>query len=109
MLMRRHEHPQKEEEMLHKIDREYTLFKYKMLAGSAHEVYEACTQIRFYECMHEYFLYKEKIDPEFVQATEEREDILQGLWEIYLKYEYMKIDEWSELEELLKKYVEQRE
>ena len=109
MLMRRHEHSEKEETLLQKISKEYTLFRYKMLSGSVQEVYNQCNQIRFYECMQEYFQYKEKLPPEFVQATEGREDILQELWGIYLKYEYLRIDEWSDLEDVLKMYVGRQE
>lgn len=85
LLMRRHEHSDKEEKMLKKIKKEYVLFKYKMLSSNVREVYNECNRIRFFECLHEYFLYKEKIDSEFVQATADSEDILQELWEIYLK------------------------
>ena len=55
------------------------------------------------------FPVQKKIPPEFVQATEGREDILQELWEIYLKYKYLRIDEWSDLEDVLKMYVGRQE
>lgn len=105
LLMRRREYAEGEKQMIQKINTEHALFKYSMLSGSTHEVYDACKRICFYECMQEYFLYSEQISTEFVGAAGHSDRILAELWEIYLKYEYLKADTWAEIEDILKVYV----
>lgn len=79
-----------------------------MLQKSVREVYNACRCISFYECVYEYFQYCEKISTDFVNATNHSEAVLAELWEIYLKYEYLGIENQKEIEELLNVYVMER-
>lgn len=108
MLMKRIDHSEREKEMLKKVGAEYELFRYKMLSKSVQEVYNACRCISFYECVYEYFQYFEKISTDFVNAANHSEAVLAELWEIYLKYEYLRIENWEEIEELLNVYVMER-
>ena len=104
MPMKRGNHPEKEREMLKKIHTEHELFHYKMLSIPAEEIYQACRKICFFECVYEYFQYEETSE-EFVNAAWQGEAVLAELWEIYLKYEYLGMDTWEEIEGILAVYV----
>lgn len=105
MPMKRGDRPEKEKEMLQKIRTEYELFYYKTLSRTPQEIYHACKRICFFECVYEYFQYKEEISEDFINATGQRDRILEELWEIYLKHEYLGMDTWEEIEELLEVYA----
>lgn len=83
MTMRRREYAECEKQMIQKINTEYAIFKYRLLSGSIHEVYDACRRICFYECMQEYFLYCEHISEKFVAATCRSDKILEELWNLF--------------------------
>lgn len=93
------------ETVLRKIKGEHAVFKHKMLSGTVQETYDFCRHICFYESLREYFLYKECICREFLEAARERKNILEELWKIYLKDEYLKADTWEEIEILLQRYA----
>lgn len=105
--MKRYESPGTEKEMLGKIKAEHELFKYRMLSGTAQEIYVSCRKICFYESLAEYFLYNEQISRDFINASTGSSRIIKELWEIYLEYEYLKADTWEEIENLLQVYVEE--
>ena len=106
MLLRRSGHSERENEMLRKIETEYSLFRYKMLSDSTQEVYDSCRKICFYECINEYFQYSREISADFVNATRQSDKILAELWQIYLKYEYLGMDTWEEIEDILNTYTD---
>jgi hypothetical protein len=103
--MRRREYAECEKQMIQKISMEHAIFKYKMMSASTQEIYDSCKKICFYECMQEYFVYCEQINREFVETAVQRDDILETLWNIYLKYEYLRADTWKEIEDILNVYV----
>lgn len=105
MIMRRQEQAECERELLQKIKTEHDLFKYKMLSGTAQKIYDACKRICFYECLWEYFIYSEQRSREFIDIANKRDMVLAGLWEIYLKYEYLRADTWEDIDEILAAYV----
>lgn len=105
MPMKRGDRSEKEKEMLKRIHTEHELFHYRMLSMTAEEIYQACKQIYFFECAYEYFQYKEGISREFVNAAWQGEAVLAELWKIYLKYEYLEIDTWKGIEDILGIYV----
>ena len=105
MTMKCGNHSEKEKELLKKIHTEHELFHYKMLSMTPEEIYQGCKQICFFECAYEYFRYKEEISEEFVHAAWQGEAVLAELWGIYLKYEYLGMDTWEEIEEILAVYV----
>jgi hypothetical protein len=88
---------------------EHAVFKNKMLSMSIQKVYEECRRICFYECVQEYFLYCEHINREFVETAGSHDEILSGLWDIYLKNEHLGADTWDEIEEMLKVYAGKHE
>ncbi len=92
----------KERSLRKKAEKERELFRYKMLASSPAEVYEACSKIRFYECFYEYFQYKEHLEKGLVEACLLESDLMEALWSLYLEREYLKCDTWEEMEEILR-------
>ena len=96
---------EKEEQLLKVIGREYELFKYKMLSRSSHEIYDSCNAIRFYECMYEYFLYNEGMEPKYRDKVAVKDGLLEELYAFYLAHEYVSVETWPDIEELLRCYV----
>lgn len=90
---------------MREINKEHTMFKSKMLSGTVHEVYDSCRRICFCESLWEYFLYSEHISRMFLEAALGKEGILEGLWEIYLKNESLRVDTWDEIERILYIYA----
>lgn len=106
-MMKHYEIPEAEREMAEKIKTEYRLFRYKTLSGTPRMVYGSCRRICFYESIKEYFLYNEQINRDFINASRGCSKIINELWKIYLKYEYLKADTWDEIENLLQAYVDE--
>lgn len=94
---------------MYQMEQEYHLFKYKMLSRTPREIYERCTKIYFYECLHEYLLYKEDINAEFLEKASKRTSVYRELWELYQKYEHLEVGTWEQIEEMLKFYNYQYE
>ena len=107
--MRRRECGVLEKKLLRKVQREHSLFKYQMLSGTNREIYENCNKISFYENLIEYFLYKEDIGEEIVEAGLQAEDLLNELYHVYLKYEWLQITSWEKIEEILRVYAGERQ
>ena len=82
-------------------------FYFKMLSKSKKKIYHSCNEIRFRECFHEYFMYGDLKD-RHVKACFMQEDILGALWKIYLKKEYLKVDTWEDIEEILDSLTEEQ-
>lgn len=106
MRLRRSDHSEKEKEMLRKIETEYSLFRYRMLSDSVQKVYDACRKICFYECVNEYFQYSRETSADFINATGQSDKILAELWKIYLKNEYLGMDTWEDIEDILNTYTD---
>jgi len=98
----------KEIELMKRMETEHTIFKYRMLASPAAEIYEGCSIIHFYECVYEYFQYAEDIDKEYIEACLRCENILGSLYQLYLKYEYLRYGVWDDIEELLSVLVQEQ-
>ena len=107
-MMRRGLFREKERELWKKIAKEHELFRYKMLASTAEAVYDACNRIWFYECIYEYFQYAENIEEKFVEACLEEENAIATLWELYVRYEYLKVGTWEDVEEILAVFAERK-
>ena len=99
---------EKEKNLRNKVEKERELFRYKMLASSSAEIYEACSKIRFYERFYEYFQYKEHLGKGLVEACLEEPDLMEALWSLYLGREYLKCDTWEEMEEILRVLVDRK-
>ena len=108
-MQRRKEYTDQEQRFLQKIQTEHSLFKFKMLSGTNREVYDSCNIIRFYETLYEYFIYKESLDQSLVEIGLQEDDVLDGLYQTYLKYEWLQVGTWDEIVELLKVYVNMRQ
>jgi hypothetical protein len=104
---RRLDCPDKEQIIYKKAEKEYQLFRCKMLSLSSAKLYRRYKKIYFYECLNEYMLYKEKLDGVFVEAAYQREGILKSLWKLYQKHEYLNAGTWEGIEEILREYTRQ--
>ena len=92
---------EKEKNLRNKVEKERELFRYKMLASSSAEIYEACSKIRFYERFYEYFQYVEHMEMTIIDACLKEQDLMETLWDLYLEREYLKCDTWEEMAEVL--------
>ncbi|MDY3854425.1 MAG: hypothetical protein SO170_05600 [Butyribacter sp.] len=108
-MQRRKEYTDQEKRFLQKIQTEHSLFKFRMFSGTNREVYESCNIIRFYETVYEYFIYKECLNQSLVEIGLQEENVMNGLYHTYLKYEWLQIGTWDEIEELLKVYVKKHQ
>lgn len=106
--MRRGDMSDREIELLKRIETEHTIFKYRMLASTAAEVYENCNIIRFYECIYEFFQYAEDIEKEYTNACLRYENVIETLYQLYMKYEYLRYSRWEDIEEMLSTLVEEQ-
>jgi len=106
--MRRGDMSDREIELMKRIETEHTIFKYRMLASTAAEVYENCNVIRFYECIYEFFQYAEDIEKGYTNACLRYENIIGTLYQLYMKYEYLRYSRWEDIEELLSALVEEQ-
>lgn len=104
-VFRRRDYPDKEKKLRSDVEMEYQLFRQKMLHKTSEEVYENCCRIRFYECVHEYFIYKEEISSEIVNGCYMESSLLQKLWQVYLKYEATEVSSWEEIEIMIEAYI----
>lgn len=92
---------EKEIRLIHSIEQEFELFQYRTLSRSRKKIFEACFEIRFYSCIYEYFLYVEEIADAHIEACFKCENAIAELYDLYLKYEYLRCDRWEDIEELL--------
>lgn len=88
--------------LLGKVEREYEEFRSNMLSMSSEEVYCHCSEIKFYECVFEFFSFCEEIDRECMEACLGEQDVIATLWGIYNRYEYLRADSWEDVKELLR-------
>lgn len=102
---KRGDSPKLQKQVLQYAEQEYKLFKYRMLSNPPKKVYDRCVKIRFYECLHEYFQYKDMTDGNFLEKIANEETVYSTLWETYLKYEYLGVETWEDIEELLQVYI----
>lgn len=100
-MMKRGVFSNNKRKLLLKVEAEHELFKYKMLASPIKDVYERCNEIRFYECVYEYFRYCESITEEYMKACLKESEIMPALWRTYIENEYLKIDTWEDIEDLI--------
>lgn len=91
--------------VLKQIQSEYLMYKYKKLSECRKDIYESCSEILFYECLHEYFLYHQGISNRFLESVQDIDDILADLYRLYLKSEELSIATWAGIEELLEMYI----
>lgn len=89
------------QEFMYNIQSEYNLFKSTMLLKTPAEIYDSCNTIHFYECIYEYFQYNENIDREFIKHMYHRKNIISEIQRIYYKSEYLTIDTWEGIDEII--------
>lgn len=99
--MKRRECPDLEKDVKSRIESEYANFKQKMLSSPASVIYESCSEIRFYECIYEYFSYSDGISRKHMEACLRCSSIIGSLYSLYLKYECLGCGTWEEIEEIL--------
>lgn len=107
--MKRGVFSEKEIQLIHNVEKEFKLFKYQMLSKSRKKIFEACGEIRFYSCIYEYFLYAEDIAQEHIKTCLKCENAIAELYDLYLKYEYLRCSRWDDIEELLDVFVSRQE
>lgn len=96
---------EKETQLIHKIEKEFEFFKYRMLAKSRKKIFEACCKIRFYSCIYEYFIYAEDIEDAHIEACLKCEYTIAELYDLYLKCEYLRYSRWEDIEKLLDVFI----
>ena len=102
-MLKRELHTDSVNALLDRLTQEHDLFYYKMLSSPPKVIYESCGKIRFYDSVYEYFQYKEELDPEYVEACLKETHILEGLYNLYLKHENLRVATWDDIEEMLDK------
>ena len=108
--MRRGIFPDSRIRLIQSVEREFELFKYKTLSKSRNEIFEDCGIIRFYSCVHEYFMYVDEIEEAHGKACLRcGENVIDTLYRLYLKYEYLRYSRWEDIEELLNVLVREQE
>lgn len=100
---------EKEIRLIHSIEQEFELFKYRTLSRSRKKIFEDCCEIRFYSCIYEYFLYVEEIADDHIEACLKCKNAIAELYDLYLKCEYLQCDRWNDIEELLDVFVSGQE
>jgi hypothetical protein len=104
--MKRGEFSHKETRLIHSIEKEFELFKYKTLSGSRQELFDRCNEIRFYCCIWEYFEYAEEIRKEHMEACLKCGDsVIAALYQVYMDTEYLRCERWEDIMEILEVLV----
>lgn len=106
--MRRGDMPDREIELMKRIETKHTIFRYRMLASIAAEVYENCNMIRFHECICEFFQYAGDIEKEHIDACFRCENIMEAFYRIYMKYEYLRCSRFGDVDEILSALVDEQ-
>lgn len=91
------------------VSEEYWKYRKQTLELSPEQIWDGCLRIRFYSCMYEYFLYNEKISETAAEKLATDSSILAGCWELYLKYEELSVESWTDIDELIERYLQMGE
>ncbi len=96
--------------LVRSVEREYEMFKYKMLSKSKKKIFDSCNAVMFYSCLYEYFMYAENIWDEHIKACLNCGDVLASLYSLYMEYEYLRCSgRWEDIEEILNVLVRDQE
>lgn len=57
--MKRQLFTERENRLMLQIEHEHDFFKYRMISKQRKDIYEACDEIYFTECVYEYLIYAE--------------------------------------------------
>lgn len=87
------------------INKEYSIFKYRMLANCPRAIYDSCNIIRFYECVREYFLYNENMDLRIIDVMYGEDNIISLLYHYYMQHEECGVGTWEEIDEMIDMYI----
>ena len=90
-----------QKEFMYNIESEYNLFKSNMLLKTPQEVYNSCNEIRFYECVYEYFQYNENVDSQFISHMHCNKNIISEMQRMYYKNEYLTVDNWDGIDDII--------
>lgn len=107
--MKRGEFPESEKHLVIKIEKEFAWFRYQMLSKSRKKIFESNKKIRFYSCIHEYFVYAGGIEEVHIKACLKCPDAIASLYRIYMEYEYLRCERREDIEELLNVLVREQE
>lgn len=107
--MRKGELTDKELQLITVAEREFGLFKYKMLSKSRKKIFDDHSRIRFYSYIYEYLMYADDIAKEHIGACLRYEEPIAELYRVYQGYEYLRYDRWEDIEELLDVLVREQE
>jgi hypothetical protein len=95
---------------LARIDAEHEAFKRDMLGKTKEQVYNEHYSINFYTAMSDFFENAELDDDTYEALLKSIEDggcdgVLDGLWERFIKWEYVSINTYESIEEFIAEYV----
>lgn len=107
--MRKGELTDKELQLITVAEREFGLFRYRMLSKSRKKIFRNSNEINFYRCVHEYLMCADDISREHIGACLRYEEPIAELYRVYQRYEYLRYGRWEEIEELLDVLVREQE
>ena len=88
------------------IEHEHDLFKYRMISKQRKDIYEACDEIYFTECVYEYLIYADELpDDQITALVQCKCGIFKCLYSIYLDDEYIHVDTWDEVSSLIEQLI----
>ncbi len=88
------------------IEKEYKDYKADMLKKTPEQIWDKCCEIYFYSSFYEYFLYNETISYVVAEKLGDCENIIAGCWDLYLKNEELSILSWTDIDELIERYLQ---
>ena len=104
-MHKKKEYVYKKKEFMYNIESEYNLFKSNMLLKTPEEIYDSYNTISFYECIDEDFQYNENRDSQFISHMHCKKNIISELQRIYYKNEYLTVDTWDGIDDMINFYM----
>lgn len=83
-----------------RVRKEFNKFKISLLKKSKEQIIDNCNKIRFFCCIKEFFIYNEQISESTWKFLVDKDNIIHQMWNLYLKYEELEVDSWSNIEEI---------
>lgn len=89
-----------------RVRQEWKDFTNQILLYDKETILNMCDKIHFYDCAMIFFSENDRIPEKIYGFLFSREDIIRNMWLLYLKQEHLGFLTWTELEELLKFWME---
>lgn len=107
--MKRQLFTERENRLMLQIEHEHDFFKYRMISKQRKDIYEACDEIYFTECVYEYLIYTDELpDDQITALVQCKCGIFKCLYSIYLDDEYIHVDTWDEVSSLIEQLIDRQ-